>query len=165
MNLRQRFGFGAATIGCFLVTGLWSASHVTTARSQQDDRDQPPARPEGGRDDIPLREFMRAKLEASNSILEGLVTEDHALIRDGAQKLNEMTTAERWRVQNDAMYRQFSSEFRRTTQDLVKAADDGNLDQAALQWMDATMSCIECHRYVRGMRVADADDQSAGEDR
>jgi hypothetical protein len=124
---------------------------------EQEEREEQPSERQGGRDDIPLREFMRAKLEASNSILEGLVTDDHALIREGANKLNEMTTAERWRVQTDALYRQFSSDFRRNTQELVEAADENNLDQAALQWIDTTMSCIECHRYVRGMRMVQSD--------
>lgn len=100
-----------------------------------------------------LREFMRRKLAASNKILEGLVIEDTRLIREGAQTLNEMSSAEKWRVSNDAMYRQFSTEFRRITQKLDDAAREGNLDQAALKWFDATLSCMECHRFVRGMLV------------
>jgi len=102
---------------------------------------------------VALREFMRRKLAASNKILEGLVIEDTRLIREGAQTLNEMSSAEKWRVSNDVMYRQFSTEFRRITQKLDDAAKEGNLDQAALKWFDATLSCMECHRFVRGMLV------------
>jgi len=151
MNTRKRFGI-VASIGCLAMTGIWWSTRLPPALSQQ--QDQPATE---ARDDITLREFMRAKLDASNKVLEGLVTEDHDLIREGAQKLNEMTTAERWRVKNDVMYREFSSDFRRTTQQLVDAAEKNNVDQAALRWMDATMSCIECHRYVRGMRVTEID--------
>lgn len=101
-----------------------------------------------------LRHFMRMKLSASSMILEGLAIEDFGLIKQGATKLNEMSTAEKWRVSNDALYRNFSGDFQRVTKDLVKAAEDENLDRAALKWVDATMGCIECHRYARGMFIA-----------
>jgi hypothetical protein len=121
-------------------------------------KDPPPAaqsQPKEGRTDIPLREFMRAKLQSSNKILEGLVTDDPALVQKGAEELNALSNAERWRVSNDAMYRQFSGEFRRITQQLIDAGEKKNMDQAALKWVDATMSCIECHRFVRGIMIAD----------
>ena len=142
----KRRGLILSVITVTLGAGAWMV------RSDDD-----PAERAGGRDDIPLREFMRQKLDASNLVLEGLVLEDPALIRQGAETLNEMSTAEKWRVQNDALYREFSADFRRITSSLVETADEGNTDQAALKWMDATMSCIECHRYVRGMRIVDSD--------
>ena len=101
-----------------------------------------------------LRDFMRQKLEASNDILEGLTTDDLELVKSGARKLHELSSAERRRVSNDPLYRQFSGDFREITQQLIKAAEDGNADRAAMKWMDATMSCIDCHRFVRGMHVA-----------
>lgn len=102
-----------------------------------------------------LREFMRKKLDASNQILEGLVTEDAKMISVGAQTLNEMSGAEEWRVSNDLVYRQFSEEFQRSTKKLQQAAEKGNFDDVALKWIDTTMGCVECHKWVRGMRVAD----------
>lgn len=102
-----------------------------------------------------LRDFMRKKLEASNQILEGLTTDDTDLIEKGANKLSEMSAAEQWRVSKDAMYKQFSDEFARTAEKLKEAAKDKNIDRAALRWMDATMSCIECHRFVRNQLVVE----------
>ena len=55
-----------------------------------------------------LAKFMQAKLKASSQILEGLCTEDFDLIQKGAEKLKSMSEAERWRVSNDAIYRQYS---------------------------------------------------------
>ena len=109
-----------------------------------------------GREDLPLREYMRVKLAASNMVLEGMCTDDMTLVEHGARKLNEMSTSERWRVSNDPMYRQFSGDFREITQQLLSAAEKKNMDRVTLKWMDATMSCIECHRFVRGIRIADA---------
>jgi hypothetical protein len=135
-----------------VIVSLGAGAGAWVVRSDDDPQERV-----GGRDDIPLREFMRQKLDASNQILEGLVMDDPALIKEGADVLNQMSTAERWRVQNDALYRNFSVDFQRITSSLAEAADEGDTDRAALNWMDATMSCIECHRYVRGMRVVDSD--------
>lgn len=142
-----------------LVTAVFAAGWFV---SRAEDKPQPAPETtkddsESGRDDLPLRDYMRKKLAASNQILEGLCTEDAALVLEGAQALNEMSTSERWRVSNDPMYRQFSGEFRETTQQLVNAAEKKNMDRAALKWMDATMNCIDCHRFVRGIRIADSD--------
>ncbi len=103
----------------------------------------------------PLSVFMRKKLAASSMILEGLAMEDYFLIEEGARKLREMSKAEKWRVHNDPMYRQFSGEFQRITEKLSEAAKDEKLDTAALRWVDATMSCIECHQYVRKVLIAE----------
>jgi hypothetical protein len=65
-----------------------------------------------------------------------------------------MSGAEKVRVHTDPLYRQFSADFQQTTKELVGAANDKNLDRAALKWMDATMGCIECHRYVRTVLMA-----------
>lgn len=104
-----------------------------------------------------LRAFMRTKLKASSQILEGLALEDMALIQEGADMLAEMSDVEKWRVSNDAMYRQFSEEYKRNAIKLKEAAQEGNIDRAALRWMDTTMSCIECHRFVRNELVVDSN--------
>jgi hypothetical protein len=103
-----------------------------------------------------LRAFMRTKLKASNQILEGLALEDTDLIQEGAKTLAEMSTVEKWRVSQDPMYRQFSTEFTRNANKLLEAAKERNIDRAALRWMDTTMSCIECHRFVRNDLVVNA---------
>lgn len=105
--------------------------------------------------DADLRTFMRQKLVASNQVLEGLCTDDMELVKAGARTLSEMSSAERWRVSNDPLYRQFSADFQEITQQLVKAAEANNPDRVAMKWMDATISCIDCHRFVRGIHVAE----------
>lgn len=120
---------------------------------------QAPAQPhaqEGKRPplDRELQRFMRQKLSASNDILAGLCTEDLAQVAKAARQLQSMSHAEAWQVRNDPIYRQFSNEFRQTTDDLIKAAESDNLDRTLLKWMDATMGCVDCHRFVRGVRIA-----------
>lgn len=102
-----------------------------------------------------LSKFMRAKLTASSQVLEGLCTEDYALIEKGARKLSTVSRAEQWRVSNDAIYRQHSAEFRRGVDKLMKAAKKKQLDSVALAWTKTTLNCIECHRWMKGMLISD----------
>lgn len=136
---------------CFVSVALIAIAGVILHTVRADD--QPPAATKVAAPKQELRDFMHKKLEASNKILEGLVMEDTDLIQEGATALSEMSSAEKWRVSNDAMYQQFSKEFQRTAAKLVDAAKEKNLDRAALRWMDTTMSCIECHRFVRNELV------------
>lgn len=101
-----------------------------------------------------LAQFMRAKLTASSDVLEGLVTEDFELIGKGAKNLKKLSSAEKWRVSNDAMFRQHSAEFRSSVDSLEKAAEKKQIDAAALAWTNTTLNCIECHRWVRAMLIA-----------
>jgi hypothetical protein len=102
----------------------------------------------------PLAKFMRKKLASSNLILEGLVTENFGKIATGAKQLEEMSDAEQWRVSNDAIYRQLSGDFRRVARQLQKDAKEVTVDPAALTWIKATMACIECHKYTKGMLIS-----------
>jgi hypothetical protein len=136
-------------------TGLIVAAAVLcTVNADEDEKKTPPATPKE-QSDQELKAFMRKKLDASSKILEGLALEDPALMKEGAQQLAKMSGAEQWHVFMDPVYRQLSNDFHRTANELVEAAEQGNTDRAALRWMDATLSCIKCHRYTRGMLVAD----------
>ena len=105
--------------------------------------------------DLEQSKFMRRKLEASGQILEGLTVENADLIVKGAKILVEISAAERFQVQHDVIYRQFSGEFQRTAKGMLEAAEKKNYDLVALKWMDTTMKCLECHKFVRGTRVAE----------
>lgn len=152
-------GFIGGTVCMLLLAMLSLPANVHSQEKPKNEKPPESAQQfdEQGRPKLPLRDFMRKKLEASTKILEGLALEDMALVEQGARTLHEMSAAERWRVHNDAMYRQFSGEFRHATSGLIEASKAGNLDQAALKWMAVTMGCVECHRFVRTNLVAEGD--------
>jgi hypothetical protein len=102
-----------------------------------------------------LAKFMRAKLGSTDKILEGLVTEDFEKIAEGAKELETLSSAEQWRVSNDAMYAHFSADFRLVAKNLQKDAADKELDAASMKYIRLTLSCIECHKFVRATLVAD----------
>ena len=61
-----------------------------------------------------------------------------------------------WRLFENPDYELQSQTFRRHVDSLVKAAKDKNLDAATLAYVRVTMSCVDCHKLVRGKLVASA---------
>lgn len=148
MTRRLRLSHWLLILAMFsMVLGGWLAADDEPSDDEPSDREA----------DIELSEFMRRKLGASSQILEGLCTEDPILIREGTNILQEMCTAEKWRVSTDPMYRQFSGDFQEIVQQMDEAVEDENFDRVAIKWMDATMCCIDCHRFARNMLIVDGD--------
>lgn len=105
----------------------------------------------------PLKKFMRKKLDASSSVLEGLCTEDLQLVADGAEILMAMSREEQWRVSNDGMYRRYSREFINAVEELQKEAEDNDMNGTSLAWVNVTMKCLKCHEWVRTAVLAEQD--------
>ena len=109
--------------------------------------------------------FMRAKLLNSQKIIEGLATEDFDLIAKNAQQMSLLSLAEDWQVLETPEYNQHSMEFRRIADALTDAAKKKNLDGAALHYVDVTLKCVNCHKYVRKVKTAQlerASDKAIG---
>lgn len=102
----------------------------------------------------PAKEFMREKLGHSQSVLEGLALEDFELVTSHARRLVAMSQELGWRAFDNPDYAQHSENFRRSVEGLIKAATDHNLDGATLSYFKVTLNCVECHKYVRGKKVA-----------
>lgn len=123
-----------------------AAPQAKKAENTDDENDKPA-----------LSDFMQQKMDASHDIMEGLLMEDSKSIVKAAKKLKDMSDTERWRVSNDIMYRNHSEDFRRSVDKLIAASKGNSIDRAALSWFDVTLSCIDCHRYVRTVLIADND--------
>lgn len=104
-----------------------------------------------------VQKIMRAKLEHSQEILEGVATEDFDAIKKNAQSLALLSQAAGWQVYQTPDYQQYSADFRRIADSLVEKAEKKNLDGAALDYMRLTMSCVQCHKYIRGVRITKAE--------
>lgn len=101
-----------------------------------------------------VREFMRQKLVHSQSVLEGIAMEDYDLILVNARKLSAMSQEGAWNVFDGSEYAEQSQIFRRNVEALIKSARLASLDGATLAYVKMTMSCVECHKYVRGKNTA-----------
>ena len=137
----------SAAAGVALAAG-WSAGLMTAA--------EPPA--PGGLAPDRVAGFMRAKLAHSADVLEGLSLADYDLIAKGAQELSLVSQDSSWQVLQTEDYARQSAEFRRACDRLQRAAQEENLDASLLAWMDVTMKCVQCHRYVRDEERAGAAD-------
>lgn len=98
-------------------------------------------------DDVAV--FMRAKLNHAQHVIEGLAMEDYQEIYRAAHDLALASQASAWEVLLTEEYSRQSADFRRSCEALRAAARDENLDAAALAWMEVTMKCVQCHKYVR----------------
>ena len=114
----------------------------------------PPRKPTDDLQPNQVANFMQAKLNHAQKLLEGLATEDYEMIEKNSQELSLLSLASTWQVFQTADYVKKSEEFRRTTNDIKKAAERKSLDGAALSYMEMTMKCIQCHKYVRSIETA-----------
>jgi len=101
------------------------------------------------------KEFMREKLELSQRVLEGITVEDYDLVVAKGTRLSAMTKETDWRLFENPEYDQHSLTFRRQVDALVRAAKDKKLDAATSAYVRMTMSCVDCHKLVRGKLVAE----------
>jgi hypothetical protein len=99
-----------------------------------------------------VRMFMRGKLNHSQRVLEGLVSEDFESILQHAERLKLLSHEATWQVIQTAEYRQQSEEFRRAADELMTAAKSRNIDGVALAYVGLTLNCVRCHKYVRAVQ-------------
>jgi len=100
--------------------------------------------------------LMKLKLKHSQQVLEGVAVEDFDQIAKNSQQLALLAQDANWLVYQTPEYRHHSADFRRIADNLTKAAKERNGDAAALAYVQLTMSCVNCHKYVRGVRMVSA---------
>ena len=104
-----------------------------------------------------VSELMRKKLEHSQKVLEGVAINDFDMIAKHAEELIAISKEAEWMVLRTPQYEVRSNEFRRTAEELIKNAEDRNLDAAALSYVEMTLTCVKCHKYVREVRKVELD--------
>jgi hypothetical protein len=105
-----------------------------------------------------VSDLMHKKLKHAQKVLEGLAVNDFDMIAKHAQELMLLSKKAEWMVVKTPKYELRSNEFRRTAEDLIQNAKQKNIDAATLSYMDMTMSCVRCHKYVREIRRARLDE-------
>ena len=96
--------------------------------------------------------FMRDKLARANQLLGGLAVEDFDKVAESAKTLRMLSRAASWYVFDSDEYMRYSKNFQEQASDLERHARDKNLDAASLDYVRLSLTCIECHKYVRGAR-------------
>jgi hypothetical protein len=136
-----------------LFLALSSVIALTTAALVQSTCSAEPAQ-EVPKQVLPVDFFMRRKLDLSRDALKGVVTEDFALIKRTAEGMEKMSRQAEWEVFRMDEYNRLSADFRRVARSLAKQAEKKNVEGAALAYVQLTLSCVECHKFTRGVRMA-----------
>jgi len=99
--------------------------------------------------------LMQQKLTHAQSILEGLALEDYDAISEHAKALHQISVEADWAGIPSKDYSQYGDKFREAAAEVEEAANDGNLDSAAWHYMQVVVTCVECHKAVRGQAPAE----------
>jgi cytochrome c556 len=98
---------------------------------------------------------MKLKLDFAHYILNAIATENFDLMASNAEKLSKLTEATALRVRETPEYEALRTEFKRSADALAKAAKDRNADAASLAYVQLTLNCVNCHKFMRRPKVAD----------
>ena len=96
-----------------------------------------------------VKEAMRQKVACSQYVLVGITLEDYGLISNYAEKLVELSNKTNWYSRQVPEYELFLNEFRRNAQELMKAGQQKDLDAASHAYVQMTLSCVSCHKFIR----------------
>lgn len=103
-----------------------------------------------------LSELMQQKLEHSQELLAAVVLGNHVGVERYANELMLISEASTWSPLQTPEYLHYASAFRESTETLIEEANARNLDGVALAYMEVTLTCVQCHKHVRGARLADS---------
>lgn len=104
-----------------------------------------------------LKDMMRFKLHYAQGVLEGITTESFPLVATNANRLIQLAKASEWKVRSTPEYERFTTDFIRSAEALDKAAQKGSADAASVAYFRLTVSCVNCHRHLRGVEAVRLD--------
>jgi hypothetical protein len=136
-------------IGTLMIMILTAGAPVLTSLGDE------PKKPK--EDDKKVSTLMKKKLQHSQKVLEGVVTNDFKMISKHAEELIDLSKQAEWRAVKSKRYELHSDEFRRDADKLIKNAKEKNGDAAALTYVELTLTCVRCHKYVREEGMARLD--------
>jgi len=108
-------------------------------------------------DEKKVKELMHKKLEAAEKVLEGLAMNDLDKVAKNAEELARIRKEASFRIIKTAEYDLWSDEFIRSLEGIQKAAKEKNLEKAKLGYLGMTLTCFNCHTYVRDMRKVNVE--------
>ena len=101
-----------------------------------------------------LDRVMRQKLQHAQKILEAVVTSDWVSLEANSRELERLTNDPRWTVLTYPEYARHSAAFTRAVRTLHTAATQRDLDATPKAYVEVTLQCVECHRYLARARIA-----------
>jgi hypothetical protein len=100
----------------------------------------------------PVEALMKAKAGYAHRLLDAVVLGDLDTVRDQAFRLKAVAGTADWNVMNTQEYVRETEAFILAADRLLQSAASKNTEAAALAYVEVTLSCVRCHRYVRANR-------------
>lgn len=132
------------------LAGLCAAGYLAAWGLQrpslaQDRADDPP------KDDRDA--WMQVKLTSAQQILAHLTSGDFAKLQTSARRMQVMNFLEQWSrdadFTNKSEYQGQLNAFEFATKELMRHADDKDIDGALKSYVAMTESCVHCHKLIR----------------
>jgi len=130
----------------FAALVLW----VVAARGNQEPARHPEARKDNAQDSKDKASvWMKHKLGASQKILEGMTRGDFEMIEKHAQGMENLGYLEGWVRADVPGYVSHLHAFNQANRELIRASKNKNLDGVTVAYSQLTISCVQCHRFMR----------------
>ena len=78
---------------------------------------------------------------------------DYEKIAESGKMLGELARAAAMQTNPTDQYRQMNKNFQEQARDLERHAREKNLDAASMDHMRVTLTCVQCHNYIRDRRT------------
>ena len=82
---------------------------------------------------------------------------DFDQVVQGARALRLLTENEQWRVSPNIAYVRYTEEFVRLAEALEAEGKAQDIDGATLNYVNLTINCVNCHKFVRDQRITAID--------
>jgi hypothetical protein len=102
-----------------------------------------------------LNWVMGRKLDHAKAILEAVVTSDWVGLETHSRELEALTRDPRWTVLQFDEYRRHSDAFVGAVRALHRAAAQRDLETSPRAYIEVTLQCVACHRYLARARLAE----------
>ena len=105
--------------------------------------------------------LMQQKLHHAQELLSALAVADYEGITTHARELQRISLEARWSQPHSNAYAALGDDFRSALDRVAVSAGKQNIDGAALNYLQVVLTCVQCHKVVRGVesvaRAGDAD--------
>jgi hypothetical protein len=148
MRTLRLLGFAVVLSAAFTV-GTGQADSPKEEKKPDDKKGPPrPRLPKG-------HELMRAKLKASQELLEALALADFKRMAASADELARIARVAEFLTAAKSDEYQFQMlSFRRSAEEAGRKARAGNLDGTLLAYQQMTQTCVQCHAHTRDLADA-----------
>ena len=127
-------------LAALLCVGFFSAANADES-PQADATESTSARP--------VSFWMEKKLDYSQQILRGLAAGDFESIGQNAEQMRLLNKVEGFVRRRNPEYTAHLNTFTRVSNELVKQAEQENIEGATLKFNQLTISCVSCHQTIR----------------